>query len=347
MQRTDDLRIRTVRPLIPPAILAEEVPLSEAAAEVVTLRRREIGAILKGEDRRLLVVVGPCSIHDADAAREYASKLAELAPRYDGRLLLAIRAYFEKPRTVTGWKGLINDPDLDESFRINKGLRLARALLLEFAEMGLAAATEFLDTSLPQYTADLVAWGAIGARTTESQLHRELASGLSMPVGFKNTTDGEVRAAVDAIVAARSRHWFPSVTKQGVAAISETTGNDTCHLVLRGGSKTGPNYSAEHVARAAEMLRARGVCDRVMIDCSHGNSLKDPARQGAVAADVASQIRDGSRSVMGVMLESNLVGGRQEVVAGKPLTYGQSITDACLGWNETVPILDNLAEAVG
>lgn len=347
MNRTDDLRIRTVRPLIPPAILSEEVPLSERAADVVTVRRQEIVSILRGTDRRLFVVVGPCSIHDPAAAREYAARLAELAPQYEGRLLLSIRAYFEKPRTVTGWKGLINDPDLDESFRINKGLRLARSLLLEFSEMGLASATEFLDTSLPQYTADLVSWGAIGARTTESQLHRELASGLSMPVGFKNTTDGEVRAAVDAIVAARSPHWFPSVTKQGVAAISETVGNDTCHLVLRGGNKTGPNYSAEHVERAAEMLRARGVCARVMVDCSHGNSLKDPARQAVVAADVAQQVRSGSGHIMGVMLESNLVGGRQDLVAGKSLTYGQSITDACLGWEETLPILDRLAEAVG
>ena len=290
LQRTDDLRITQVRPLIPPAILLEEIPISERASNVVADARAAVVEALAGRDPRLVIIAGPCSIHDPRAALDYAEQLKKLADRYSGQLIVLMRSYFEKPRTSVGWKGLINDPDLDETFHINKGLRLARQLLLDVNDMGLPTASEFLDTQIPQHIADLTSWVAIGARTTESQVHRELASGLSMPVGFKNTTDGTTKTAVDAVLAARSPHWFPSVTKQGVAAISHTTGNDTCHVILRGGTRTGPNYSSDHVRDLCTSLAATGLRDTVMIDCSHGNSNKDYRRQSEVAASIAEQV---------------------------------------------------------
>jgi 3-deoxy-7-phosphoheptulonate synthase len=279
------------------------------------------------------------------AALDYARRLKTLADRYAGQLLVLMRTYFEKPRTAVGWKGLINDPDLDESFHINKGLRLARQLLLDINDLGLPTASEFLDTQIPQHLADLTSWVAIGARTTESQVHRELASGLSMPVGFKNGTDGNTRTAVDAVLAARSPHWFPSVTKQGVSAIFQTTGNDSCHVILRGGSQTGPNYSAEHVRELCERLAAKRLHPAVMIDCSHGNSEKDHRRQAHVAGAIADQVAAGSWHVFGAMIESNLVSGRQDFVAGRECVYGQSITDACISLEETEPLLERLAAA--
>jgi 3-deoxy-7-phosphoheptulonate synthase len=344
-RRTDDLRITDVRPLIPPAILLEEIPLSERASNVVSNARQAIAEILQGRDPRLVVIVGPCSIHDTKAALEYAERLKPLADRYAGHLVIVMRSYFEKPRTSVGWKGLINDPDLDESFHINKGLRLARTLLLDVNELGLPTASEFLDTQIPQHVADLTSWVAIGARTTESQVHRELASGLSMPVGFKNGTDGNTQTAIDAVMAARSPHWFPSVTKQGVSAIFQTAGNDTCHVILRGGTRTGPNYGAERVREICGSLGAKGLCDRVMIDCSHGNSLKDHMRQAAVAASICEQVASGSPHVFGAMLESHLVEGRQDYVPGRPAVYGQSITDACISLAQTEPLLEQLAKA--
>ncbi len=345
-QRTDDLRIQSVRPLIPPAILAEELPITREAANVVAEARRTIQAALFGENRRFVAIVGPCSIHDAAAAVDYAGKLKEMTGAYSDQLLVVMRAYFEKPRTVVGWKGLINDPDLDGTYRINKGLRLARGLLLQLAEMQLPVGTEFLDTTSPQYTADLIAWGAIGARTSESQIHRELASGLSMPVGFKNGTSGNPQIAIDAVATARASHWFTSVTKQGISAISQSTGNDCCHVILRGGSRTGPNYSADFVAKVVKKLVAANMPPRLMVDCSHANSLKDHTRQIEVAADVAQQIGSGSDSIFGVMVESNLVAGRQDCANPDKLVYGQSITDACLSIEDTKPILELLAEAV-
>src|SRR6188768_4029152 len=288
-QKTDDLRIRQVRPLIPPAILHEEIPISERASNVVAASRAAITSALKGQDPRLVVIAGPCSIHDTAAALEYAEQLARLASRYADHLIVVMRTYFEKPRTSVGWKGLINDPDLDESFHINKGLRLARRLLLDVNEMGLPTGSEFLDTQIPQHIADLTSWVAIGARTTESPVHRELASGLSMPVGFKNGTDGAVKTAVDAVLAARSPHWFPSVTKQGVSAIFQTTGNAACHVILRGGTRTGPNHGPDHVRDLCARLHALSLPEAVMIDCSHGNSQKDHRRQIDVAASVAAQ----------------------------------------------------------
>jgi len=341
----DDTRIAALRPLIPPAILLEDMPLSEKAAEVVSTSRKQISDIFQGKDDRLVVVVGPCSIHDPEAAIEYVEKLKPLAETLRSDLQLVMRVYFEKPRTVVGWKGLINDPYLDNSFQINKGLRMARALLLEVNELGLPCATEFLDTIIPQFIADAVAWGAIGARTTESQIHRELASGLSMPVGFKNGTGGSVKIAVDAIRSASNGHWFDSVTKQGVAAIFQTKGNPDCHLILRGGSRTGPNYEAAHVAEAEAMLEESGANTRLMIDCSHANSNKDFTRQPLVAEDIATQIRQGNSNIAGVMLESHLHEGNQKYQAGQA-KYGQSITDACISFEDTVPVLENLAEAV-
>lgn len=338
----DDVRIREVRPLLPAQLLAEELPVPEATAELVDRTRADIERVLLGKDDRLVVVVGPCSIHDPAAALDYAARLQEAATGLTDALIVVMRAYFEKPRTSVGWKGLINDPDLDDSCRINKGLRLARKLLLDLGAMGVPAATEFLDTTVPQHIAELVSWGAIGARTTESQIHRALASGLSMPVGFKNNTEGSVRAAVDAILSAQSGHWFPSTTKQGVAAISHTAGNPFCHVILRGGSKSGPNYDATHVDEARRQMEEAGLRANIMIDCSHGNSLKQPARQLLVAEDVAAQLASGDRAVMGVMLESHLVGGRQD----EPTVYGQSITDACLSFEETTPALERLADAV-
>jgi 3-deoxy-7-phosphoheptulonate synthase len=344
LNRLDDLRITQVRPLLPPAILLEEIPITERASELVAATRQAIAGTLAGLDPRLVVVVGPCSIHDTKAAMDYAERLLPLRKRYEDQLIVTMRSYFEKPRTSVGWKGLINDPDLDESFHINKGLRLARQLLVDLNDMGLPTASEFLDTQIPQYIADLTSWVAIGARTTESQVHRELASGLSMPVGFKNGTDGSTQTAVDAVLSARSPHLFPSVTKQGVSAIFETSGNDTCHVILRGGSRTGPNFDASHVDEVCTRLKARGLRETVMIDCSHGNSNKDHRRQTAVAAAIAEQVCAGSHRVMGVMLESHLVEGRQDYVPGSA-TYGQSITDACISLDQTEPILEQLATA--
>jgi len=342
---TDDLRIREVRPLIPPAILLEEIPISEQASNLIANARQTMTDIIEGKDARLLVIVGPCSIHDVRAALDYGARLKTLADRYADHLVVAIRTYFEKPRTVVGWKGLINDPDLDESFHINKGLRLARTLLRDLNELGLPAASEFLDTQIPQHIADLTSWVAIGARTVESQVHRELASGLSMPVGFKNSTDGGAEIAMDAVLTARSQHWFPSVTKQGVSAIFQTTGNDACHVILRGGTRTGPNYDTEHVSKICVRLAARGLRDSVMVDCSHGNSRKSHAKQAEVAAALCEQIASGSRHIFGTMLESHLVEGRQDYVPGRPSVYGQSITDACLSIEQTEPILEQLARA--
>jgi 3-deoxy-7-phosphoheptulonate synthase len=342
---TDDLRIDRLRPLIPPAILMEQYPITEAASTTVAETREAATRILRGADDRLLVVVGPCSIHDVAAAREYGQRLRALADHLAEDLLLVMRVYFEKPRTTVGWKGLINDPRLDGSFAINEGLGVARGLLLDLASMGVAAGCEFLDTITPQFIADLVSWGAIGARTTESQVHRELASGLSMPVGFKNGTDGNVQIAVDAVRAGSHPHSFLSVTKQGLAAIVSTKGNDACHVILRGGAPR-PNYQAQDVEAAARVLQKAGLPARLMIDCSHGNSGKDHTRQPGVARDIAAQVADGSPYIFGLMLESHLVGGRQDARPGAPLTYGQSITDACLGWDDTVPVLEELAKAV-
>jgi 3-deoxy-7-phosphoheptulonate synthase len=339
---TDDLRIAGLRPLIPPAILMEELPIGEKSSETVAKGREQIQAILRGQDDRLLVVVGPCSVHDPVAALEYAHRLREIADRTARDLLVVMRVYFEKPRTIVGWKGLINDPHLDETFAINEGLRRARHFLIEVAELGLPAGTEFLDPITPQFIADLVSWGAIGARTSESQVHRELASGLSMPVGFKNGTEGSIQVAIDAIRSAAHPHHFLSVTKQGVAAIVETRGNADCHLILRGGSR-GPNYDADTLGEVAVALGRAGLPDRVIVDCSHANSGKEPLRQADVARDVAAQIAGGNRSIVGVMLESFLEEGRQDVRPGAPLVYGMSITDACMSWERSVTVLDGLA----
>jgi len=343
--QTDDLRIEQLRPLLPPAILMEEIPATARVSEVVSQARVGIADVLAGRDDRLVVVVGPCSIHDPAAALEYAERLAGVVPAYADDLLLVMRVYFEKPRTTVGWKGLINDPDLNGSFQINKGLRLARGLLRDIGEIGLPAATEFLDPISPQFIADLVSWGAIGARTTESQVHRDLASGLSMPVGFKNATDGGLQIAVDALRAAAHPHQFLSVTKQGLAAIVGTRGNPDCHVILRGGA-SGPNHGAAHVEQALALLRAAGQRERLMIDCSHGNSDKNPENQPRVAADIAAQIAAGQQALCGVMIESHLIGGAQKLIPGKPPVYGQSITDACLAYDATVPVLTTLAEAV-
>jgi len=344
-QPTSDIRIRTARPLVSPAILEEDLPLAESGAALVHGARRAISDILQGRDDRLVAIVGPCSVHDPVAALEYAQQLKPVADRLAGDLLVVMRVYFEKPRTTVGWKGLINDPRLDGSFQVNTGLRLARQLMLDVNRAGLSIGTEFLDTTLGQYYADLVSWAAIGARTTESQIHRELASGLSMPVGFKNRTDGDLQVAVDAIVSARHPHCFPSLTREGAPAVLATTGNPECHMVLRGGA-AGPNYDALHVTRAVALLTKAGALPVVLIDCSHGNSGKKHDQQPAVAADVAAQVAGGSRAIIGVMLESNLIGGAQAHVPGRPLQHGQSITDACLSFAETVPVLEHLAQAV-
>ncbi len=342
--KTDDLRISRVHPLLAPAILSEEFPLSDSAARFIDGSRRAIEAILSGTDTRLMVVVGPCSIHDPVAAIQYAKRLRDLSDRVSDRLLLVMRVYFEKPRTVVGWKGLINDPDIDGSYHINKGLRLARELLANIAALGVPAGTEFLDTTIGQFYADLISWGAIGARTVESQVHRELASGLSVPVGFKNRTDGNIQVAVDAILAARARHLFPSLTKEGAPAILETTGNPFGHLVLRGGSD-GPNYQPTHVANARALLAAAELPEALMIDCSHANSGKDPLRQADVVKDITTQIDAGETAIRALMLESHLIEGRQE--PGPELTFGQSITDACLGWDRTATLIEDLASSVG
>jgi len=343
--RTRDLRIDSIRALIPPAILLEELPLTEAGSLTVTRAREEVVDILDGRSDRLVVVVGPCSIHDPAAGGEYARRLKGLADELAADLRLVMRVYFEKPRTTVGWKGLINDPHLDGSFAINVGLRRARRFLLDLAELGLPAGCEFLDPISPQFTADLVTWGAIGARTTESQVHRELASGLSMPVGFKNGTDGGVQIAIDAVRAAGHPHSFLGVTEQGLAGIVSTRGNPNSHLILRGG-QAGPNYDAASVQKVLGALRNAGLPPRVMIDTSHGNSEKDYRRQPLVARDIAAQVAQGEHGIIGLLMESFLVDGRQELADPARLVYGQSITDACMGWDMTVPVLQELAAAV-
>lgn len=342
---TDDLRISAIKEVSSPDEVRAESPLTEAAAETVYTARNAIQNILKGTDDRLLVIVGPCSVHDPKAALDYASLLKPVKDALADDLLIIMRVYFEKPRTTVGWKGLINDPTLDDRFHINQGLRLARQLLLDLAEKGLPAATEYLDLISPQYISDLVSWGAIGARTTESQGHRELASGLSCPVGFKNGTDGNMQIAIDAIRSASRAHHFMSVTKAAHSAIFATTGNEDCHLILRGGNGN-PNYDQTHVQQASAQLQAAGLLPGLMVDCSHANSRKQHQKQIEVARDIAAQLRAGASNLIGVMMESHLVAGRQNIEAGKPLTYGQSITDACLGWNDTEPLLGELAEAV-
>jgi 3-deoxy-7-phosphoheptulonate synthase len=344
-QRTDDVRIQSLRPLLPPAILMEEIPARTEAMTLVSQVREAVGRILHGHDDRLLVVAGPCSIHDPEAALEYAERLHQKASELGRDLLVVMRVYFEKPRTIVGWKGLINDPHLDGSFAINEGLRRARRFLADLAALGMPAGTEFLDPITPQFLADLVSWGAIGARTSESQVHRELASGLSMPVGFKNGTDGRVQAAIEAIRSASHPHHFLSVTKQGLAAIVATLGNRECHLILRGGAH-GPNYAADRVAEATAALSAAGLVPRLMIDCSHANSGKDHLRQAAVVREVGDQVRGGQGAIFGVMMESFLADGRQDHEGRPTLTYGQSITDACMSWERTGPLLEDLAEAV-
>jgi len=344
LSTTDDLRIRELKELTTPEEVMREIPRTLTATRIVMAARNAIHAILHGTDDRLLVVVGPCSIHDPAAAVDYAARLATLREQLADRLEIVMRVYFEKPRTTVGWKGLINDPDLDGSFNINKGLRLARNVLSAVNNLGLPAGTEFLDMTTPQYIADLVAWAAIGARTTESQIHRELASGLSCPVGFKNGTDGNVRIAADAVKSASHPHHFMAVTKGGRSAIAATAGNEDCHVILRGGVK--PNYDADSVEAAATELARAGVSPRIMVDASHANSSKKPENQPLVVGDIARQMADGEQRIVGVMIESNLVADRQDVVPGKPLTYGQSITDGCIDWETTVSALNTLADAV-
>jgi len=345
MDPTQDLHIVETETFISPREIKAELPITTQAAATVVAGREDIKKILQGQDDRMMVVIGPCSIHDPKAALEYAGRLEPLRQKYKDRLHLVMRVYFEKPRTVVGWKGLINDPHLDGSFAINDGLHLARRFLLDVVNLGVPAGSEFLDPISPQFIADLVSWGAIGARTSESQVHRELASGLSMPVGFKNGTTGTIQIAIDAIGSAANPHHFLSVSKQGVAAIVATKGNDECHVILRGGNQ-GPNYDAANVASTCDELEGAGLPRTVMIDCSHANSGKDHRRQPGVAAAVAAQVSDGNRSIVGVMLESFLEDGRQDVEEGGKLVHGQSITDACMGWERTVPVLDELAGAV-
>lgn len=342
--QNDDLRIRDIKELLPPVALLEKFPATDNAARTVARARDAIHQILQGEDDRLLVVIGPCSIHDPQAAKEYASRLLKLRDELKGELEVVMRVYFEKPRTTVGWKGLINDPYMDGSFQLNDGLRLARQLLLEINDSGLPAAGEFLDMITPQYVADLMSWGAIGARTTESQVHRELASGLSCPVGFKNGTDGTIKVAIDAINAAGSPHCFLSVTKYGHSAIVETSGNADCHIILRGGKE--PNYSTQHVSAVKTGLEKAGLPPQVMIDFSHANSSKQYQKQLEVADDVSAQISGGERGIIGVMIESHLVEGNQSLESGEPLVYGKSITDACIGWSDTDKVLRQLAAAV-
>ncbi|MEH6437771.1 3-deoxy-7-phosphoheptulonate synthase AroG [Massilia sp. DD77] len=344
MPRTDDLRIREMKELTPPSHLIREFPVGPAAEQTAANARIALHRILHGQDDRLMVVVGPCSIHDPKAALEYARRLVEQRRRFAGELEIVMRVYFEKPRTTVGWKGMINDPYMDNSFRINDGLRMARELLRDVNEMGLPAGTEFLDVISPQYIADLISWGAIGARTTESQVHRELASGLSCPVGFKNGTDGNIKIAADAIKAASQPHHFLSVTKGGHSAIVSTAGNEDCHIILRGGKA--PNYDAASVEDACKQLAANGLAGRLMIDASHANSSKNPQNQVPVCADIGRQIAAGDDRIVGVMIESHLVGGRQDLVPGQELAYGQSVTDGCIDWETSVGVLEGLAGAV-
>jgi len=345
MKQTDDLRIAATKELVSPAQIHEQFPLSNLAATNTAQARLEIQSIMAGDDDRIVAVVGPCSIHDPKSALEYAGRLAQLKQELVDDLLIVMRVYFEKPRTTVGWKGLINDPDLNSSYNVNKGLGVARQLLLSINELGVPAGCEYLDLITPQYTGDIVAWGAIGARTTESQCHRELASGLSCPVGFKNGTNGNLKIAVDAIGAASNSHHFLSVTKEGRTAIFNSTGNEYTHIILRGGNKQ-PNYAASYVQEAAEMLGSAGLRPNIMIDFSHANSNKTPARQRQVCDDVCGQIEGGETRVFGVMIESHLIAGTQKVVEGQELVYGQSITDGCIGWEDTEQLCRNLADAV-
>jgi len=344
MPQTDDLRINHVTEVESPAAIHNQFPISESAATTVANSRTAIHKILHGKDDRLLVIIGPCSVHDPKSAIEYAEKLKVVREQLKDDLEIVMRVYFEKPRTTVGWKGMINDPHLNETFDINEGLKRARKLLLDVNEMGLPAGTEFLDLISPQYVADLISWGAIGARTTESQGHRELSSGLSCPVGFKNGTDGTMRIAVDAMRAAERPHVFMSLTKEGRSAIFNTTGNEDTHIILRGGSR--PNYDQESVAEAANEMESAGLRPNLMIDFSHANSRKQHDKQIEVARDVASQIRRGNHNITGVMIESHLVAGRQDLIEGRELVYGQSITDACINWDDSVPVLEQLASAV-
>ena len=344
MPQTDDLRINHVTEVESPAAIHNQFPISESAATTIANSRNAIHNILHGKDDRLLVIIGPCSVHDPKSAIEYAEKLKVVREQLKDDLEIVMRVYFEKPRTTVGWKGMINDPHLNETFDINEGLKRARKLLLDVNEMGLPAGTEFLDLISPQYVADLISWGAIGARTTESQGHRELSSGLSCPVGFKNGTDGTMRIAVDAMRAAERPHVFMSLTKEGRSAIFNTTGNEDTHIILRGGSR--PNYDQESVAEAANEMESAGLRPNLMIDFSHANSRKQHEKQIEVARDVASQIRRGNHNITGVMIESHLVAGRQDLIEGRDLVYGQSITDACINWDDSVPVLEQLAAAV-
>ncbi len=343
--QTNNLRIVRTRPLLTPALLTEEIPATEQAMELVNRSRSIVESILDGKDKRMLTIVGPCSVHDPAAAIDYAKKLKPVADQLSDSLFIMMRVYFEKPRTVMGWKGLINDPDMDGSYRINDGLRQARQLLADISEIGLSAGTEFLDTTFGQFYTDLISWGAIGARTVESQIHRELASGLSMPVGFKNRTDGNIQVAVDAIVAARNRHLFPSLTNEGAPAILETTGNTYGHLVLRGGSETGTNYDPASIQNARQLLKQSELPEVIMVDCSHGNSLKDPVNQHKVVDSIIDMRSEGDLSVRALMLESNLVAGNQKL-NNNPLKYGQSVTDACLDFDDTVDLLQKLARSL-
>ncbi len=341
--KTDDLRIDSIKVLTSPSVICEEIPITANVAKTIAATRNAIHNILHGQDQRLIVIVGPCSIHDTTAAKEYAARLSTLIKDHADDLLIIMRVYFEKPRTTVGWKGLINDPDLDASFNINKGLRVARQLLLDLNQMGVPAGTEFLDLITPQYVADLISWGAIGARTTESQVHRELASGLSCPVGFKNGTDGTTRIAIDAIGAATRPHHFLSLRKEGNAAIFSTKGNPDCHIILRGGKE--PNYDSVSTNKVATELEAADLSANIMIDCSHANSRKQHDAQIEVANNVAEQIANGDKRIIGTMIESHLVAGRQDVINGKELIYGQSITDACLGWEDSLTLIKKLAHA--
>ena len=345
MRQTDDVRIAATKELVSPAQIHEQLPISEMAAATTAEGRIAIQNIISTQDDRLVVVVGPCSIHDPESALEYAGRLAKLKSELDDDLLIVMRVYFEKPRTTVGWKGLINDPDLDNSYQVNKGLATARKLLVSINELGIPAGCEYLDLITPQYTGDVVAWGAIGARTTESQCHRELASGLSCPVGFKNGTNGNLKIAVDAIGAASHPHHFLSVTKDGRTAIFNSTGNEYCHIILRGGNQQ-PNYSAAHIEESSTMLQAADLRASIMVDFSHANSFKTPSRQKNVCTDVCTQLQAGESRIFGVMIESHLVEGSQAVVSGQELTYGQSITDGCIGWSETEELCRELANAI-
>ncbi|WP_304985174.1 3-deoxy-7-phosphoheptulonate synthase [Coxiella-like endosymbiont] len=345
MQKTDNLRIKTIRPLMLPALLIEELPLTDTIANKINQARAVAKSIIHGEDDRLLVVVGPCSIHDFGAALEYASRLKDCMAQYSSELFIVMRVYFEKPRTIIGWKGLINDPHLDGSFQINRGLRIARRLLLDINQLGVPTGSEFLDTIIPQYISDLTTWSAIGARTTESQIHRELASGLSMPIGFKNGTAGSIQVAIDAVLAAHHSHHFLGVSEQGIAAIISTTGNQDSHVILRG-STQGTNYDPITIAETVKRLKSAHLSPSIMVDCSHGNSGKDHKKQIQVIDSICDQIHQGSFSIFGVMIESNLIQGKQPLESGKLLKYGQSITDACISWEDTEIAFSKLADAV-